>query len=93
MVLSCLLVIEILSMIEVDYAMSTGEHSPKELNRKVAEIIKGELKRGRIPIEREVIEEQQNEYVRRKLENFNNFILGIRELGRDRRNPRKEMNT
>jgi len=48
---------------------------------KVAEIIKRELKRGRIPVERKIIEGQQNEYVKRRLENFNDFILKIKELG------------
>ncbi len=52
-----------------------------EVNQKVAEIIKRELRKGRISVERKIIEEQQNEYVKRRLENFNDFIFKIKELG------------
>ncbi len=52
-----------------------------DLNQKVAEIIKRELERGRIIIDRKIIEEQQDEAVREKLKAFNNFIFEIRGLG------------
>jgi len=51
------------------------------VNQKVAEIIKRELERGRIIIERKIIEEQKDKAVREKLKVFNDFIFKIRKLG------------
>jgi len=62
--------------------MAQDEANPKdEINKEVAEIIKRELKRERVSVERKIIEDQQNEYVRRRLEDFNDFILEIKKLG------------
>jgi len=51
------------------------------VNKGIAETIKRELERGKIFIERKIIEKQQDEYAREKLKDFNGFILEIRELG------------